>query len=235
MNSHKLPTHHAEPESQASKLESNTAIDDQVVIERRESDRSNSSFSSLVKSSPLDVKQCTQEQFLTHIFGSNVPFVLAPDDLNAFYVQWLPNPRSRREFFNPVTLSRDHETRPYGKQNTQSDVLKKGNLKYAAFVVCTEELPGMFTNEVECGAYPTAAIISVTPFSVHMLCKVDAKSLDQYRDRCELILRVANDNECSRGAYQISFCAMPSIEKANLLYLNPGVLWDLPVPTKDFA
>ena len=208
-------------------------------LERKEKEpfcRELSLFKSVIKASPLDAEQCTQEQFLTHLYGADVESVVATDNLNASYLDWMGKPNYKYSFFNPITIPRRHERLPYGTRLTQGDLLLKGNLKYAAFEVSSEEMPELFTLEVETDGYPIAAIISVERAIVHVLFKVDAQSVEQYKDRCELIYRVADDVDgCSRSASQIDFCTMPDVKMRNLLYLNPEVAWNLPVPTKDFA
>lgn len=200
-----------------------------------ESHRSNSRFKELVEDSPGAVEQCTTKQFLVHLFGDQVNSVLVTDDVNVFHMEWSSNPAAYR-YFNPITLNKSEEQRAYGNKITQNDVLKLGDLQYAAFEVCAATLPEQFTLEVQTGGYPTVAIVSVDETTVHMVCKVNATSMEQYQDRCELILRMAHDiYDCERTAKQIVWCRTPSIECGNLLYLDPAVKWGLPIYTKDFA
>lgn len=200
------------------------------------SHRYHSSYEDLIKSSPIDVVNCTQEQFLTHLFGADWKSVLVTNDPSDFHLNWMSKPGDRYKFFSPVSLSREHEQGPYGNRVSVFDLYTHGRLKYAAFEVNSDLLPEQFTLEVETAGYPTSAVISVCDTTVHMLCRVDAENSEQYRDRCELIFRMAHDiYDCERSAKQISFCNMPTLNKGNLLYLAPDEKWRLPIPTKDFA
>ena len=208
----------------------------QTQKSHEESYRGNSYFNGLVAISPENVENCTQEQFLSHIFGSDIKSVLVTDTTNDFHLEWSENSNVLRRYFSPVTILRSEKQRLYGDKITHFDVFKHGQLKYAVFEVSASDMADMFLMEVECEGYPAAAIISIDSETVHMLCRVDATSLEQYQDRCDMILRVANELwNCNRSAWQVSFCSMPNLEKGNLLYLNPTVLWRIPIPTSDFA
>lgn len=199
------------------------------------SHREESCHKDLTKSSPEDVVNCTQEQFLTRLFSVDLRSVLVTNDPNDFHLRWLGKPGDPWKYFCPVTITRDFENGPYGNRVGVFDLVGQGNLKYAAFEVTSGDLPEQFILEVETKGYPTAAVISVDERTVHLLCRVDAKDIEEYRDRCELIFRMAHDPwNMGRTAKQIAQCSMPTLENGSLLYFAPDEKWRLPVPTKDF-
>lgn len=161
--------------------------------------------------------------------------MVVADDPNDFQLPWIRNQDETWKYFSPIPLSKEHANGSYGNRITQFD-LSHGQFEYAAFEVCSGELPEQFTLEVQTEGYPAVAVISVDALTVHMLCHVGAGNVEHYRDQCELILRMAHDIvDCGREAKQIAFCSMPQFQKGNLLFLDPKVKWLLPVPTKDFA
>lgn len=197
--------------------------------------REKSYHKDLVNSSPEDVVNCTQEHFLTRLFGVDLRSVLVTNDPNDFHLRWLGKPGDPCKYFCPVTITRDLEHGPYGNRVGVFDLVGQGNLKYAAFEVTSGDLPEQFILEVETKGYPTAAVISVDERNVHLLCRVDAEDIEEYRDRCELIFRMAHDPwNMGRTAKQIAQCSMPTLENGSLLYFAPDEKWRLPVPTKDF-
>lgn len=200
------------------------------------SHRINSSFKEVTTLSPFPVEHCTQGQFLSHLFGSHMKAALVTNDLNNFELGQYGDARNTFGYFLPVAMSRGDKRRRNGDKTTLFDALKDGRFRYAAFEICTEDASQDFVAEVKSGTYPTAAIISIAPSTVQMLCRVDATSGDHYQDCCELILRVANDlMKGNRKAIQTTFCRLPSPGKGDLLYFNPRVQWHIPVLNNDLV
>lgn len=199
----------------------------------RLSHRTNSLFKELAAISPVAVENCGKDQFIEHLFGNQANSVLVSNDPNQMVLEPITNVWGINEYFFPILP-------PKGGVRTRSsfvslmDVLKAGRYKYAVFEVDTDDMPEQFVREIELGSYPCAAVISIYPSVVHMVCRVDATSAEHYQDCCEAVLRVANDlMECNRAAGQLLFGSMPTREKGNLLYLNPKAQWRIPVPNKD--
>lgn len=199
----------------------------------RQSHREKSLFKELAAISPVIVEHCGKDQFIAHLFGSQANSVLLSNDPNQMVLEPITNSGDIYEYFLPI-LQTKRGTRTRSSFVSLMDVLKAGRYKYAVFEVDTDDMPEQFVREIKLGSYPCAAVISIYPSVVHMVCRVDATSAEHYQDCCEAVLRVANDlMECNRAAGQLLFGSMPTREKRNLLYLNPKAQWRIPVPNKD--
>lgn len=199
----------------------------------RQSHREKSLFKELAAISPVIVEHCGKDQFIAHLFGSQVNSVLLSNDPNQMQLEPMTNSVDIYEYFLPI-LPTKRGTRTRSSFVSLMDVLKTGRYKYAVFEIYCDDMPDQFVKEIKLGSYPCAAVISIYPTLVHMVCRVDATSAEHYQDCCEAILRVANDEmECNRSATQLIFCSLPRMEKGNLLYLNPKAQWQIPVPNKD--
>lgn len=197
------------------------------------SHRINSSYRELEKISPVPVEQCSNDQFVKHLFGNQASSVLVVNDPNHMRLEPITNVRGDTEYFLPI-LPPKNGPRTRSSFVNLMDVLKDARYKYAVFEVQTDEMAREFVTGIKLGSYPCAAVVSIDPSTVHMVCRVDATTAEHYQDCCEAIIRVAHEiMDCNRSATQVTFCSMPAKEKGNLLYLNPKAQWRIPVPNKD--
>lgn len=199
----------------------------------KECHRANSLFKELAEISPVPVESCSKDQFISHLFGNQANAVMVANDTNFMQLEPITNLWGINDYFLPVLPSKRND-RSRSSFVSLMDVLKSGRYKYAVFEVDTDDMPEQFVREIRQGSYPCAAVVSIYPSIVHMVCRVDATSAEHYQDCCEAIMRVAHDiMDCNRSATQLVFGSLPTMEKGNLLYLNPKAQWRIPVPNKE--